>query len=268
MFLKHKQPKPRDREDGEEPAEVDEPLELARVAGQEVAERRRVPPDLRIRPLCGVTQRECPDRHSGQDSGACGERTEPRPPPCNRVGEHERDRAQREVHLTRERDRRECGGREPRQATLDPVQRERQQHRDGSEEVPRRLRDAVRRECEREPADERSREREAERTQPERGEAACSDVGQEHEDVPAGDRPEQRLERAEDRRERPAGEVGPPLELGLEAVGVDPRRLAAGELVAGEPEAVDRLQVVARRDASLGRDAVAQEAIVGAAEGR
>ena len=60
----------------------------------------------------------------------------------------------------------------------------------------------------------------------------------------------------------------PRLELRLEAVGVDPWRLAAGELVAGEPEAVDRLQVVARRDASLGHDAVAQEALVGVAERR
>ena len=232
MFLKTpKRPEPRDREDGEEPAEVDEPLELARVAGQEVAERRRVALDLRERPLRRVAQRERPDRRSRQDSGARGNRTEPRPPPRNRVGEHERDRAEREVHLTRERDRRERGGREPRQPPLDAVERERQQHRDRAEQVPRRLRDAVRREREREPADERGRERESERAQPERREAAGADVGQEHEDVPAGDRPEQRLERAEDRRERPAGEVGPRLELGLEAVGVDataPRRGRAG----------------------------------------
>ena len=134
--------------------------------------------------------------------------------------------------------------------------------------MPGRLRDAIRRERERQSADERRRVREPERAQPECRETAGADVGQEHEDVPAGDGSEQRLEWAEHGRERPAREVDPRLELRLEAVGVEPRRLAARELVAGKPEAVDRLQMVARRDASLGRDAVAQEALVGAAERR
>ena len=128
------------------------------------------------------------------------------------------------MHLAGERDRRERGGGEPRLPPLDAVEREREQHRDRAEQVPGRLRDAVGREREREPADERGAERQAERAQPERREAAGADVGQQDEEVPARDRPEQRLQRPVDGRERPAGEVDARLDLRLEAVRVEPRR--------------------------------------------
>ena len=165
------------------------------------------------------------------------------------------------MDLAGERDRGECGDGEPGPPPLDREERERQQNRDRPEQVPGRLGDAVGREREREPADERRPGREAERPQPERREAARPDVGQEHEEVPARHGAEDRLEGPEHDRERPAGEVDARLELGLEAVRVEPRRLAAGELVAGKPEVVRRLEMVAGCDAALPRDAVAEEAV-------
>ena len=87
------------------------------------------------------------------------------------------------------------------------------------------------------------------------------DVGQEDEEIPADDGAEQGLERAEDGGERPAGEIDTWLDLGLEAVWVEPRRLAARQLVARQPEVVGGLQMVARRDAPLARSAVAEEVI-------
>ena len=165
------------------------------------------------------------------------------------------------MHLARERDRRERRGGEPRETPLDAVEREREQHRDRTEQVPGRLRDAIGREGESEPADERGAEREPERAQPERGEAAGADVRQQDEQVPAGDGAEQRLQRAEDGRERPAGEVHTRLDLRLEAVRVEPRRCAASQLVPRQPEVVDGLQMVAGRDPPLARRAVAEEAV-------
>ncbi len=171
------------------------------------------------------------------------------------------------MHLARERDRRERRHRKPAQAPLDPVEREREQHRDRAEQVPGRLGDAIGSECEREPADERRGEREPERAQPERGQPSGADVGQEDEEVPADDGAEQRLERPEDGRERPAGEVHTRLDLRLEAVRVEPRRLAAHQLVARQPQVVGGLKVVTRRHSPLARCAVAEEAI-GLEDGR
>ena len=221
-------PQARGGDEREQPAEVDEALELARVAREEVAERGRVALDLRVRALDGVAERERPDEDAGSDGRAGGDRAEPEPAPGERVREHERDRAEREVHLARERDRGERGRREPRPPPLDAVEREREQHRDRPEQVAGRLRDAVGREREREPADERR----AEAADPSaRSQSAAkpagADVGQQHEDVPAGDRPEERLQRPEDGREGPAGEVHARLHLRLEAVRVEPRRCAA-----------------------------------------
>ena len=70
MFLKHKHPEPGDGGEREEPAEVGEALELARVAGDEVAERGRVALDLRERALDRVAERERPDDHAAGDAGA------------------------------------------------------------------------------------------------------------------------------------------------------------------------------------------------------
>ena len=119
-----------------------------------------------------------------------GARAQPRPPAGDRVREHERDRAEGEVHLAGERDRGERGRGEPRLPALDAVEGEREQHRDRPEQVARRLSDAVGREREREPADEGGAERQAERPQPQRREAARADVRQQDEDVPACHRPE------------------------------------------------------------------------------
>ena len=267
MFLKHKHPSPRTATTREEPAEVDEPLELAGVAGDEVAERGRVALDLREGALGRVAEGERPDEHACADRRTGGDRSEPRSPPGERVDEHERDRAERKVHLAGEGDRRERGRGEPGLPPLDAVERERKQHRDRPEQVPGRLRDPIGGEREREPADERRPEAEAERAQPERGEAAGADVGQQHEDVPAGDGPEERLQRAVGGGEGPAGEVHARLHLGLEAVRVEPRCRSPRELVAGQPERVHRLQVVSRRDPALARRAVAEEA-VGLEDGR
>jgi hypothetical protein len=127
--------------------------------------------------------------------------------------------------------------------------------------VPGRLGDAVGREREGEPADERRAERQPERAQPQRGEAAGAHEREEDECVPAGDGAEKRLQRPVDEREGPRGEVRPRLQLGLEAVRIDPGRLAARELMAGKPQVVRRLQVVSRRHAPLTWDAVAEKAV-------
>ena len=171
------------------------------------------------------------------------------------------------MHLAGERDRRERGGGKPRLAPLDAVEREREQHRDRAEQMPRRLGDAVGRQREGEPADQRGAERQPERPQPERREAAGADVGQQDEEVPAGDGSEDGLQRPVHGRERPAGEVHPRLDLRLEAVGIEPRRLATRELVPRQPQVVGGLKMVAGRDSPLARRAVAEQA-VGLEDGR
>jgi hypothetical protein len=127
--------------------------------------------------------------------------------------------------------------------------------------VAGRLRDPVGREREGEPAHDGGADRQPEGAQPERRESARTDVGQQEEGVPARDRPEQRLQRPEHEAERPAGEVDARLELRLEAVGIEPRRLPASQLVTRQPERIDGLQVVSRRHPSLAGHAVAEEAI-------
>ncbi len=111
-----------------------------------------------------------------------------------------------------------------------------------------------------EPPGERSAHPEAERAQPEEGRAAGAQVAEEDEQVPGGDGAEQSFERPEDDRERPAREVRARLGLGLEAVGVEPRLGGASELMAGEPELPDRLQVVSRgRRSRSSRQALGEE---------
>ena len=107
-----------------------------------------------------------------------------------------------------------------------------------------RLRRPVRSEREDETAGERSSGAETERAQPEKHEPSRPEVAEEHERVPGDDRPERRVERAEDDAERPAGEVDALLGLGLEAVRVAPGVLAALNLVAGEPQLPDGLEMV------------------------
>ena len=85
MFLKHKQPSPARAASGRQPAEVDEALELAGVARDEVAERGRVALDLREGALGRVAERQRPDEDAGGDAGARRDRAEPRSPPRERV---------------------------------------------------------------------------------------------------------------------------------------------------------------------------------------
>ena len=121
---------PGERGEREQPTEVDEALERAGIPRDEVDEGGRVALDLRERPLRGVAEGERPDREASRRRGCGGDDARLRPPARDRVGEHERDRAQRQVHLPGERDRGERGGCEPRRPPLDRVEREREQHRD------------------------------------------------------------------------------------------------------------------------------------------
>ena len=109
------------------------------------------------------------------------------------------------------------------------------------------------------PADDRRTERDAERAQPERRHPARDHVQRQSEQVPREHWAEQPLERPEDERERPAGRVDALWRLRLELVRVKPRRAAVQQLVAGEPEVVDGLEVVARRRPAVARLAARAE---------
>ncbi len=108
------------------------------------------------------------------------------------------------------------------------------------------LDDAVRSQGKRKPPDERGAGAEPDRPQPQKRESSGAEIAEQHEGVPGEDRARERVERPERQAERPAGEVDARLGLGPEAVGVVDRILAAGELMPGQPELPDRLQMVAR----------------------
>ena len=160
------------------------------------------------------------------------------------VAEREHDGAHREVDLSRERDRRE---RERGPDEAPPLEREQgggEEERDQSEQMPRRLADAVRRQGEDEPAGERRAAREAERAQPPAREPARGDEREQHDQVVGPDVPEERAERPEGNREQPALQVRRRRGLGPERVRVRPRRCALLELMAREPEGPAELEVV------------------------
>src|SRR4051794_22068785 len=113
--------------------------------------------------------------------------------------------------------------------------------------MPRALRDGVGFEREDEPAECRRSRGQRELPEPEVGETACGQVGQQQEQVPSAHVAEERIERPEDEPERPAAEVPARRALWPEGVRVAPRRAAVVELVPDEPEVVLGLQVVARR---------------------
>ena len=98
--------------------------------------------------------------------------------------------------------------------------------------------------------------------------SAGAGVGQEDEGVPAADRAEQPLERPEREPERPSGEIDALLHRRLEAVRVEPWRGRTLELVAGEPELVRGLQVVARSRLAVPREPLGHEALVRVANRR
>ena len=93
-----------ERRERHEPAEEDEGFEVADVPRDEVAELRRVALDLGERPAGRAAERRRPDEHARRDRG---ERARHRGTPAAarpHVRDEERDGAEREVHLPRQRD--------------------------------------------------------------------------------------------------------------------------------------------------------------------
>ena len=95
--------------------------------------------------------------------------------------------------------------------------------------------------------------------QPEVGEEAGGEGHGEHEQVPRDDRAEERLERPEREAVGPAAEHDLRLHERLVAVRIAPRLRAGSELVADEPEAIARLEVVAGGGLAVARQAVGDE---------
>jgi len=246
------------RDDRQHPADEDCALEaVPRVPGDEVEEADGIALDLLERTAARANR--APDRghihgEGAEDrgQGAAGHHPDPDGTAKQRVKDEERHRAEGEVNLARERDRRERRARKCKPGVgsamraLERIEREREQHRHRREQMAHRaLGYDVGREREREPARERPRHAEAQFAQPEEGRGAGAEEAEEDEGVPPGHCSEQRVERPEDEPERPPGEVRPRVDLGLEAVRVEPGRLAALQLVTGEPELPDRLEMVA-----------------------
>src|SRR6185369_12054299 len=92
-------------------------------------------------------------------------------------------------------------------SALKRPERERQQRRDRPAEMPGALRDAVGLEREDEAAERGRRGWERQLAQPEVGEPARGQVGQQQEQVPRAHVAEERVERPEDEAERPTAEV-------------------------------------------------------------
>ena len=257
---------PGDRRKRRHPADEDEALaSVPGVAGEEVEPLGGVAAELGERlPVLGHGPFD--DDALDEQPGGDGERdpepgraeVEPQPlrdrrQPDERVDRVERDRPEGEVHLSRERDRRDRGGREREPGRVPPpppFQRpegEREQHRNRTEQVAVALQRPVGGDLERERPDEGGSARQAELPQPaQRGEAR-EDEREQHEHVPAQHDPEQVVERPEHDPVRPDGRVDGGGRLGLELVRVAPRRAAVLDLVSEEPQVVARLQVVAGR---------------------
>ena len=122
-----------------------------------------------------------------------------------------------------------------------------------------RLLQAVRSDLEREPADERSARSEAELPEPHKREEPCADEAEQHEHVPADDEPERAPQRPEGKAERPRRRVQLRIRLGAEGVRIPPRVAAVLQLVAGQPEPVRSLQMVAGRHLAVTALAAGQE---------
>jgi hypothetical protein len=271
-----------DREQRREPADVDEAL------AREDARRPRLEPIHEIAPVglealdfreraTSRLRRAGDDRVADDEAHGDGRRRAQEHPrersgvePHGGVREHERHRAEGEVHLPRERYRHERSRRERAPGVRDPTgvgrtraldreEAERQQNRDPPEEVAAALHDPVRGDREREPSERRGRLRHVERTKPAVGEEAGGDDAAEEEEIPCHDGPEGEVERPEGQAEGPAAEHRLLVDERLEAVRVAPGRGATGELVTDEPEAVDGLQVVAGRGLAVARLAVGDE---------
>ena len=149
-----------------------------------------------------------------------------------------------------------CAARRPGAAgPLEGPQRQRDEHRGPPEQVPAALDEPVRSDREREAAQRGGRDGKVELAEPEVDEEARSEGDGEDQQVPGDDRAEERIERPEREAVGPAAEHDLGLHERLEAVRIAPRLRPGPELVADEPEAIARLEMVAR-----GRLAVARKA--------
>ena len=264
---------PGDGEHRREPPEIDELLEAVQAPPAEKVDRvggvgghlGELPPLRGRRPLDhGRLGQE-----AGPDGDGCASpRPERRDEPVahGRVHGDERERPEREMELPRERDRDQSRRREraPRMRParrlgpprpLEGPQRQRDEHSDPAEQVAAALHEPVRRDPEGKPSQRGGRERKLELTEPQVGEEARQEGHGQHQEVPRHHRPEERLERPEREAVGPAAEDDLRLDERLVAVRVPPRLGAGLELMTHQPEAVGRLEMVAR-----GRLAVARQA--------
>ena len=268
---------PSDRQHGDQPAQVDELLEAVEAPPAEEVDRvGGVRGDLGKRPALG-RRRPLDHRRLREQAGtdrderaAPGPERRHEPEAHGRVHGHERQRAEREMELARERDgdqrrRRErapgmCAARRPGTAgPLEGPQRQRDEHRDPAEQVPAALDEAVRSDREREAAQRGSRDGKVELAEPEVDEEAGGEGHGEDQQVPGDDRAEERLERPEREAVGPAAEHDLGLHERLVAVRIAPRLRPGPELVADEPEAIARLEVVARGGFAVARKAGGDE---------
>jgi hypothetical protein len=169
------------------------------------------------------------------------------------------------VDLAGERDRRQRCDRERQppaaraQTALEGEERQRQEHRDRSEQVAGRLRYSVGREREGEPSGERGDTRQPELSEPGAREAAGAHEGEQHEDVPGEHEPERPPQGPEHGAEGPARRIERPVGLRTERERIPPGITAVLEVVADEPEVVRGLEMVARRGLAVARRLPGQE---------
>ena len=123
----------------------------------------------------------------------------------------------------------------------------------------RRLLQPVRRDLEREPADECRSHSELELSQPGVRQQPGGDQPEEHQDVPADDDAERPPERPEREAERPGRGVELRLGDGAKRVRIAPRIVPVLELVPWQPQPVGQLQVVSGRRLPVTRLASGEE---------
>ena len=149
------------------------------------------------------------------------------------------------MRLARERQRgeHERGG-EPA-VPLDEQEAEGEQERDRAQQMAGALRDSVRSERERQPADERGAARQAQLAEPPRRQRSRRYEGEQEEDVVGDDGAEERVQGPVERREEPALEIDRAVGFRLEGVRIEPRGAGVRELVTGQPHRPAELEVVA-----------------------
>ena len=134
--------------------------------------------------------------------------------------------------------------------------------------MPRALRDAVRPEREREPADERRRGGQPELPQPYEANAPAATRSSSRNKFHASTVPEQRVERPVRQPERPAAEVPARGLSGWKVYGSSHGASTVLQLVSDEPEVVLGLEVVARAPPAGNRGTAREEARVRVLERR